>query len=228
MNVVYALTRNIYERLLPAIRSLYEHHPDAKVYIICEDDIFPLEIPFDAKVINVSNQQYFTDDCPNKDTVFTYMAMIRVCYTKLLPRVKKVLQLDVDTIVCDSLEPLWQTDISGKWIAACPEYFGNHNPFHKEKYYNVGVCLFNLAQMRKEYATEQMVNILNSMRLKYVEQDVINYLAVPERCVDIPVRYNESFCCGYTDDPAIVHYAGRMNYWTDPGLYRREYLERYM
>jgi len=228
MNIVYAATRNIYEWLLPSIKSLHDHHPDAKVYILCEDDEFPMEIPFSAEVINVSGQKYLKETSPNKNSSFTYMAMIRACYADLFPRMKKVLQLDVDTIVCDSLEPLWKTDLTGKWFAACPEYKSGVNPFGKDHYYNVGISLHNLEQMRKDNAVDQLVNLLNTKKLSWVEQDALNILGVPDKVVKIPVRYNESCCCGYTDDPAIVHFAGIKNWYANKGMFRREYLEKYM
>ena len=227
MNIVYALTRNIYDHLLPSINSLYKQHPDAKVYILCEDDEFPLKIPFEAKVVNVSNQKYFPKDNPNMNSVFTYMAMVRACYADLFPRMQKVIQLDIDTLVMDSLEPLWKTDLTDKWFAACPEYEGQYNPFGHDRYYNIGVCLFNLQQMRKDGADAQLVDLLNSKQLKYLEQDALNIIGVPDKVVDLPVRYNECFCCGYTDNPAIVHFAGYLNWWVNKRMYRRELLDEW-
>ena len=225
MNIVYALTRNLYSYLKPTLTSLLEHNQPEKIYILAEDDELP-GLPDNAEVINVSKQKWFPPDNPNMKSQFTYMAMCRACYCELLP-VDKVIQLDIDTIICDSLEPIWNIDLTDKWFAACPEYLGLYNPFGKQ-YYNIGVCVYNLEQMRKDNAQDQLVNILNLNKLFCLEQDAINYLGVPKKVKDIPVRYNESFCCGYTDDPAVVHFAGWPDCWTNKTLFRHEYLERYM
>ena len=223
MNVVYSGTRNLYPAMRGAIASLLKYNPNARVYVLAEDDELPFEIP--GKVINVSGQKYFPADCPNMRSQFTYMAMIRVCTPDLIPE-DRVIQLDVDTIVCDSLEPIWKIDLTGKWLGWGPETYGTYKPYWNE-YYNFGVAVMNLEQMRKDHAMEAAVWILNNERLQYIDQDVMNKLAVPWKTVDIPVRYNESFCCGYTENPAIVHYAGYPDWYTSKGVPRWWYREQY-
>ena len=228
MNIAYSMTRNLYPYFMPSLTSLLEHNSPRKVYIFAEDDELPYELPKCCEVINVSGQTYFPDDNANAKSVFTYMAMIRVAYAELLPRVSKLIQLDVDTIICDSLKPLWDIDIKGKWLAACPEYQGSYNPWMKDKYYNIGVCVWNLTQVRKDKIIPDLVKMLNTTKLWCVEQDALNYYAVPDKIVDFPVRYNESFCCGYTSDPAVVHYAGRPDWYENRAMFRWEYLAKYL
>ena len=212
IKAIYSGTRNLYPAMRGAVLSLLEHNPDAKVYILAEDDELPWGPYSEVQVINVSGQRYFPPDNPNMKNQFTYMAMLRVCTPELIPD-ERVIQLDVDTIVCDSLEPIWDTDLTGKWLAWCPEQFGQWKPFGP-KYYNFGVAVLNLQQMRKDGATPILTGLLNTHQAIYIDQDVMNFVAVPELCTDLPVRYNESFCCGYTDNPAIVHYAGFPDWYT--------------
>lgn len=228
MNIVYALTRNLYPYFKATLNSLLEHNSPKRIYILAEDDTLPYELPSICKVINVSGQKIFPPDCPNANSIYTYMAMMRACYCSLFPRVGKVIQLDIDTVICDSLQPLWDIDLKGKWMAACPEYLGQYNPWQKGTYYNIGVAVFNLSQMRKDGAQAKMVEMLNTRRMKCVEQDAINYLAVPDKVTDIPVRYNECFCCGYTEDPAVVHFAGHKYWYRDRSMYRKEYMDKYL
>lgn len=213
MNVVYAGTRNLYPAMKGAIRSLLEHNPDAKVYILAEDDAVPFDLP--CTVINVSGQTYFPPDNPNMKSQFTYMAMIRLCTPELIQE-DRVIQLDVDTIVCDSLEPIWNIDMTGKWVAWCEEKYGRWKPFG-EPYYNFGVAVLNLKQMRESNGVKLMVHELNCNQFPFIDQDVMNLYAVPDRCIDLPSRYNESFCCGYSEHPAIVHYAGYPDWYTNSG-----------
>lgn len=227
MNIVYSASRNLYPHLEAPIKSLLAHNKVTKIYVLAEDDELPFEIPCKHEVINVSGQQYFRKDGPNMRSWLTYMAMMRACLPDLI-KANKVISLDVDTVVCDSLEPLWNIPLKDKWMAWCPEYKGQYNPWGHEHYYNLGVTVFNLAQMRKDGVVQRAVDMLNNEHLLYLEQEVFNMIAVPDKCVDIPVRFNESFCCGYTDNPAIVHYAGASDWFSNPYIYRREFLDRYL
>lgn len=228
MIVVYSGTRNLYNGMVTSVASLLEHNKPEKVYLMIEDDEFPYKLPECVYTINVSGlkDKYFKADSPNMTSPFTYMALLRACYVDIFKE-EKILQLDVDTIVTDNLEPLWGINMLGKWFAACPEYLTSYNPFGNDRYYNIGVCLFNLEQMRKDNAMYYLLKLINTVKMNCVEQDALNFLGVPEKVKDIPVRYNESFCCGYTDHPAVVHYAGRRDWWTNPLLARHSYLEKY-
>lgn len=226
MNVLYAATRNLYPFLKGAIRSLLDHNKVTKLYILAEDDELPFEIPCKHEIINVSGQKYFKKDGPNMDSIFTYMAMMRICTPNLL-KVNKIMCLDVDTIVCDDLTELWQTDLTGKWVAWCPERFGVYRPFGGTMYYNIGVCVLNLKQMRLDHVTETAVKILNEQKLWCTDQDAMNLLAVPDKCVEIPVRFNECSFCGTTDHPAVVHYAGIPDWFERANIPRWEYRAKY-
>ena len=225
INVVYSLTRNLYPQLKGAIRSLLDHNENVKIFVLAEDDELPFEIPCEHKILNMSDQKWFPPDGPNMRSQFTYMAMLRVCTPLLIPETK-VIQLDIDTIVCDSLRPIWEIDLTGKWVAWAPEIYGQWQPF-SHAYYNFGVCVQNLGQLRRDNAVRFMVHELNNFVYTFLDQDVMNRFAVPDKCVEIPVRFNECFCCGQTDNPAIVHYAGFPDWVTKPDLPRREYLDRY-
>ena len=226
MIVYYGATRNLYPYLQGAIRSLLDHNDVSKLYIAAEDDKLPFEILCEHEVLNVSGQQYYKSNCPNLNSQFTYMAMMRACLPELIQE-DKVLVLDVDTIVCDSLEPIWDIDLTGNWLAWCPEHFGNYKPYGPQ-YYNIGVAVMNLEQMRRDGFTDTAVALLNKIPFRYTDQCVFNILAVPNHSVDIDIRYNESFCCGFTDNPAVVHFAGFRNWYENRQMYRWEYLEKYM
>lgn len=225
INIVYSLSRNLYPYLKGAIRSLLDHNDNVRIFILAEDADLPFRIPCEHYVINVSEQTVFPADGPNIHSQFTYMAMLRVCTADLLS-VDKAIQLDIDTIVCDSLQPIWDLDLTGKWLAWCPEYLGSYRPIGPN-YYNFGVAVLNLEQMREDNAVYFMVHELNNFRYQFLDQDVMNRLAVPEKSVDLPVRFNESFCCGTTDNPAIVHYAGYPDWFKNPNIPRAEYLAKY-
>lgn len=228
-HATYAGTRNLYEPILWAAKSLVANSSVDKIHLLIEDDEFPYELPEGLfEVYNVSDmmERVFPDGSPNAKTHFTKMALIRVCYCELFPDIDRVLQLDPDTLVMDNIDELWSVDLEGKWFAACSEPLSGYNPYHTEKYYNVGVCMFNLAQMREDNAQAQLVTRINRHVMNCVEQDALNKY-VGNRAVELDTRFNENRACGYTDDPAIVHYLGYMDWQTNPNLPRREYLKLY-
>ena len=228
MNIVYSLTPNFIEMAVPSMRSVLEHNPKAKIYLLTETDDVEIGIPL--KVVNVSGQGYFLPrKCVNLPNNFGgAINLLKVCYPDLLPKLQKIIHLDADTIICESLEELWKTDLTGKWLAAVREDRGHYHPFG-EAYYNMGVCLLNLAQLRKDGAVPKMVEYLNSVRQPFADQDAWNKYAIEEdKAVALPVKWNENFATGQTDSPAIVHYCGRTDWWTNARIPRREYLEKYM
>lgn len=226
MNIVTAMTRNVYEWSVPFFRSLAHHNPDARVFIVCEDDVFPIELPIKAECINVSNQKLFPKNGPNYHNPYSYINLVKVAYADILP-VGKVLHLDIDTIINESLEPLFNTDLTDKWFAAVPEYRGRYKPFG-DIYFNAGVILINLHQMRVDGIIPRMVDYLNTVYQPFADQDAWNRWAIEQdKAVILPVRWNENFATGETNDPAIVHFCGIRNWWTDRYMPRVRYLDRW-
>ena len=229
-HVVYAGTRNLYEQMVWAVKSLLCHTPIDTVWLLIEDDEFPYEMPGCVKTLNVKDfvERTFPPGSRNADTHFTRMVLARACYCELLPEVDQVLSLDVDTVVLDDISPLWEIDLDGKWFAACHETLSGYDPYGSGHYQNVGVCMFNLVQMRADDAQRQLVEMINTKKLWCVEQDALNILGQKRgKAADIPVRFNENRATGYTDDPAIQHYVGYMDWTENPNLPRREYLKLY-
>lgn len=211
--------------MVTAAKSLIANSSVDKVYFLVEDDTFPYELPEIIETMNVSGQRFFTKGGANFQTSFTYMSLLRVCYTKLFPDLDKVLQLDVDTVVVDNIDSLWNVDLTGKWFAACLEYLSTYKPYGKT-YYNIGVAMFNLDQIRKDEADERLIDFLNTVKVPYIDQDAWNRYGIG-KSVALETRFNESFVTGYSEEPAIVHFAGIKNWQNSTRASRREYLKKY-
>ena len=230
MNIVYALTRNIYDWILPSLRSLAEHHPNAKVYILCEDDEYPIDLPMPAKIINISNMHMFDHSVNINNRFGGYINLLKVYYPTILKRLNKVIHLDVDTIICDSLDPFWKIDLTGKWIAAVPEYSAVHSQLklYGDVYYNAGVMLINLQQMRKDKIEDTMAQFLNEVPQPFADQDAWNRYGIEQnKIVVAPSRFNECISTRYSDDPAIVHYCAIPDWFTTSSMRRKNYLDKY-
>lgn len=221
MNVAYCLTNDYFQKAIPSMRSLLHHNPDAKIFVICEADEFPFPV---HRVINVSKTDYLDKNGPNYHCLFTHINLYRPIYASLIDE-ERVIHMDADTVICDSLLPIWETDMTGKWYAAVPEYRGHFRPYGPT-YYNMGVAVINLDQMRKDNTEADMLHLINKMRLTYPDQDAYNLHT--DKAVTIDVRYNETQITGQTDDPAVVHYAGYAGWYSNPNIPRYEYLARWI
>lgn len=222
MNIVYALTSNFVELARPSMKSLLEHNPKAKIYLLTDGEV-KSDIPM--TVIDISDRHEFDNSVNIRNNFGGVINLLKVEYADIL-KVNKVIHLDADTIICDSLDPIWKTDLTGKWVGAVQEYRGSYRPFG-ERYYNMGVAVLNLQQLRADNATPQMVEYLRSVRQPFADQDAWHKFGLPDKFVDIPLRYNENFATGETDDPAIVHYCGISDWYHNPRMARKEYLEKY-
>lgn len=236
---VYSGTRNLYPHMVTASKSLIANSAVEKVVLLIEDESFPYEIPDMIETIDVHDQQWFHPRSANIKTQFSYMSLLRVCYTKLLDA-DRVLQLDVDTVVVDDIDALWELDMGSAWFAAVREparYVTDRSgDKHRidwkpwgEAYFNIGVTLFNLKQIKADGQDDWLIHVLNTEKLNWIDQDAWNKYH-RNRYIDLDRRYNESMVTGYTDRPAIVHFAGYGNGWLDPGFTecpRLEHLRKY-
>lgn len=123
----------------------------------------------------------------------------RIFLPDLLCDVDRVLYLDSDLIALDSLAPLWQTELSGFYLAAVTNVFLDHH-LHRpaqlglpgpEVYFNAGVILLNLDLLRRDrqaaallrYATE------HAGRLEWRDQDALN-MVLGSRRLALHPRWN--------------------------------------
>lgn len=228
MNIVYSITRNVYDWILPSLRSLAEHNPLARVFILAEDDVLPFDLPIDAEVINISDQKFFPSIAEHRNDDFGgYINHLKVCYPSILP-VNKVIHMDIDTIICDKLDGLWKTNVSGKWFAAVPECQTWYKPFGDD-YYNMGISLLNLSQLRKDKIQQEMIDYLLTTNQPFADQNAWNKFGYEyDKAVKLDLRYNESRVTGKTNDPAIVHFCSIPDWWTNTKMDRREYLDKYL
>lgn len=229
-HATYAGTRNLYEPMVWASKSLLANSSVDVIHLLIEDDDFPFELPDCFETCNVHDyvEAVFPDTGANAKTHFTKMAMARICYPTIFDDIDLILQFDPDTVCLDDIDPIWDIPMDGKWFSAATEWLSGYDPYHSGAYKNVGVCLLNLAQMRADGAQAKMVRLLNTKRLNCIEQDALDILGTKcGKSVDMPVRFNENRATGYTDNPAVQHFVGHMDWQTNPHLPRREYLKLY-
>ena len=198
-------TRNLYEEMVTAAKSMLYHNPNVNVYFLIEDDVFPYEIPDCIQCVNISRQKWFTPSGPNYSNPWKHIVLLRVALTKLFPEYDRILSIDVDTIVHKDISELWTMDMGDNFIAvACERYIKHRNP----NYFNVGVMMSNLKLLRDTGTDDKLIHAVNTKKYKYPEQDAMIEM-FGDRFLELPCRYNYNFACGETEEPSIIHYVGK-------------------
>lgn len=110
----------------------------------------------------------------------------RLLLPELLPDVSRVIYLDTDTLVLHSLLPLFQTDLGTDLMAAVAspttgweDHCRSVGVDPDRGYFNSGVLLMNLDQMRRENFTAHALQVakISGDTLVFPDQDLLNLVA---------------------------------------------------
>ncbi|TRX72633.1 glycosyltransferase family 8 protein [Carboxylicivirga sp. M1479] len=179
-------------------------------------------------------------------------------YRLLIPNIfkdkKKVIYLDIDTIVKIDLSKLYNTDLKENCLAGVPEFVEKAEVFQQKHiislslspkdYINAGILVFNLKKIRAEINIfNKKVSDLSKLKLMYQDQDILNII-FKDDIQHLEHKYNYSYqklidglVC---DAPAIIHYTmdkpwntprpfGDVwwHYYKKSNFYKREYYLNY-
>ena len=208
----YCLTRNIYHKVIPSLKSLLMHSDVDKVYLVIEDDDIGFSLPDKVQCVNAVNQPYFARNGPNYNCGWTYMVMMRVVMCKLFPDLHRILTLDADTIIREDISTLWELPIDDKYLAAAKE--PERSRTERADYHNMGVALWNLDKMRNEIV-DRIIYALNTKRYPFVEQDCVNELC-RGAIYSMPPEYNANRYTSMDKGIRIRHYAAEGNWFARP------------
>lgn len=201
---VYSGTRNIYDRMLIAAKSLLMHSNVEKIYFLIEDDQYPYELPEEIECINISGQTYFPSDGPNFNNVCTYMILIRAVYSKIFPELDRILSIDMDTVVNENISDLWDLDLTNYYLAAVEEQELSEQ---EGSYINMGVAMLNLKKIREDKKDDELINSLNNYWYRYKEQDCFNEVFRGNILI-LPSDYNACIQAAPPKHEKITHFAG--------------------
>lgn len=123
----------------------------------------------------------------------------RIFLPDLLPDVDRLLYLDVDLLVLGAITPLRAVDLRGHYVGAVTNVFEAvhlHRPAElglagPERYFNAGVLLMNLEQMRRDGCTARLLSygVANAPNLFWRDQDALN-VVLGDRRVNLEPRWN--------------------------------------
>ncbi len=206
VNIAYMSDSQYVPYVMVSLHSaLKNKHPDTiyNVHIIAKD--FPPEDKIKIKRIeqeNVHINIYPAQEHKLNVSRLGRFGAFEVALQKLfiaeyLKGVKKVLYLDADTLVQEDLSDIYQTNITGRYAAAVkdglmyqyPEHITELNLRNKELYFNSGVMLLNLEQMRKDEIIKKAVIYFNTHNDIFGDQDVLN-VVFAGKVKPVSYRYN--------------------------------------
>jgi len=189
---------------------------------------------------------------------FSVETYFRFFLPEVMAEYDKVLYLDSDVTVMKDVAALFSTDVSGYLAAAVRDidfagvYASNDFPSEDTvqpsrqayardvlelkdpySYFQAGVMLMNLAEIRKTLKTEEMLQVARAHQYLYLDQDVLN-MAFQGRIKLIDMRWNVLFDWNHQriqnifrkaptayfkeymasrQDPFIVHFGGTLKPW---------------
>lgn len=221
--IALACTKNYYKYLWTWLYAYTRNNNYKKIYLFIEDD--KLNLPFiNIEYINI-NKVPLNKEGLNYNTGYSKASLVRL-YLSSFIKEEKALWLDMDLIVKDNIDELWNIDLNNYYAAGVIDQGAKTNlmtpniSIDKNSYINSGVILFNLDKIRKEKKERELDNYVNNNKLFYPDQDTIN-VVFKNNILFLNNKYNSSLFTGVAPDFKIYHWAGGKENW----VYDREKAE---
>ena len=226
LRVIYASDDNYVGLTAISAVSLLKHNPGAHIHLLgCNLKQEAVDL-VKSRVERHGGAFTYLDASPainrlkaiGATSYVSYAVYARIFIPDLIPtETGKVLYLDCDTLVADSLQGLFETDLHGHPLALAPDVI---HPAYKKvislpadrPYYNTGVMLMDLAVWRTIRCSERLsAELLHPHgRNPLGDQDIIVRVLNGE-IVPLAPRWNflsQYFLLRRTDTPAIYHFSG--------------------
>ncbi len=143
--------------------------------------------------LQVTNDRWVTNRWPR-------IAWGRICLAELLPDVQRALYLDIDTLVCTDLSPLFETEMGDAALGVVLEHESHEGSHFNNRleipqdcpgYFNSGVLLMNLEVFRRDKLIERVMDYAHAHAnvLTCPDQDALNG-ALCDRLCQLHPRWN--------------------------------------
>lgn len=210
MDIVCCIDSNYTKYCCVMLTSLLENNQETQVSIHILDNAIGnkdkerirdiVELKYKQKLFFYSLDENLLKKFPSTDSYVSLTTYYKLFIPSILPTsIHKVLYVDCDIIVVNSLHELWNYDLSEKAIAAVKDAHKNLDKdcirlgydYYKEDYYNAEVILFNLDFLRQYDFTQKAISYVKERgnSLKYHDQDVLNGV-LHGLILSLPYKYN--------------------------------------
>ncbi len=196
MNVAFITDDNYVLPTSVAIISLVKNtHTELNIYVVCDsldkekkETITKLGTnECNIEIIEVGDRY----DFKKKDTgrfeglTISKAALLKFSLPDILSNVEKVLFIDGDTIINRDLSELYNEDIENYYLAAVNDIAGLFDSESTKKYYsdidtpreeyfNTGVMLMNLKQMREDSVSKKLIELRKKYEDPLMDQNTYN------------------------------------------------------
>lgn len=247
IELLFTLDEGYLAPLKVALLSIYDNHPrqTLRIWLVHEristESIASLQtfcdyLGFELQVIKVDGSNW-----ASAPTVARYPKEMyfRLLAGEILPKeVHKVLYLDPDILVINSLSDLWKLELEQHLLAAATHtgLLDVATPINKvrldldHEYYNSGVMLLNLTQARQKVQWADISRVIEKYAhfLVLPDQDILNYLygkyalTIPEERWNYDARmYGKYFTRSLSKhdlhwvmaNTSILHFCGKPKPW---------------
>lgn len=188
--VVLACDNSYMDKLETTIKSICAHNKNIKFYILNED--LPIEwfqlmtkrlSYFNSEILNikVSGDSFKKFNCPS--THIKYQTYFRYLIPEYVEE-DRVLYLDCDMIVTDSLDELFNMELNGCPVGAVADLPTTDSGF------NAGLLLIDNAYWKENHILNQLMDLTVQYHDQvYADQGILNML-FKDRWYKLPLTYN--------------------------------------
>ena len=146
---------------------------------------------------------------------------------QIFPNLDKVLYLDADTLIMRDISPLFEINIEENYLGVThdceivrmsnlddteySDYFTKTLGVKIENYFQAGVMLVNLTQMRQDSITEKLLSALIKIGTpKFVDQDILN-MVCQNKVKFIPQNWDYTWHLSFWDNKYLEHIGDPLN-----------------
>lgn len=188
LNILFSSDNHYAQHLGAAMQSLLQNNQDftvIRLYII-ENEISASskkklcaisEKFLNAQIIWISFDAWKSRLQLNMTWSISMSAYARLFVADMVPAdIDRILYLDCDIIVCDSLQRLWTTDLRGCALGAVQDTIGNTTKAAvglapEEQYFNSGMLLIELAKWREQNIGAKCLSFIQERNGSVVHHD---------------------------------------------------------
>lgn len=202
---------------------------------------------FESENVNIEfvDLSYYIEKVKDKlyaRDYYTNTTYFRLFLPELYPQYDKVLYLDSDIIVVGDISELYNTDMGTNLVAAAPDDIVQYNKLFQDyaelvvgvanykNYFNAGVLLMNLDQLRKFNFQEKFLYLLEKVKFSVAQdQDYLNRLCkgrvtlISHDWDVMPYVNNET----KPEDIRLIHYNFAYKPWHFEDVTYNEYFWKY-
>lgn len=164
---------------------------------------------------------------------YTLTTYYRLILPKTFFYIKKAIYLDCDIVVRGDISELYNVDLKDNLLGAVPDasvqlydefitYVEKALEIPHEKYFNAGILLLNLKQMRQIHFESKVESLVKKVSFKVAQdQDLLNVIC-KDKVTYLPLKWNQMPLGEKNNSPKIIHYNLILKPWKQDNIMYEE------